>query len=298
MFSSTLTPILIASFATLYGGLTIGSVAWMRWRRKTRWPFKESDKLLRAPGESLGRKLREFDERFVMEFFGTIAVGILSFPVGAIVVRWTGFAGLGAMVVLFAGPVLVAMGSAWRITRIWKERSNHYLGWFGERVTGEHLRSLQSQGYRVFHDFPCEGGTKGFNIDHVVVGPTGVTVVETKTRRKGNARQGCKDYEVVFDGKSVIWPSGPDRRAIAQVIGEGDWLEKWIFAQTGMKVTVKRVFTLPGWFVRESPSAALRVVNPKFLPDAIRGFGETTLTAPQIDLIARQIEIRCRDVDE
>jgi hypothetical protein len=121
-------------------------------------------------------------------------------------------------------------------------------------------------------------------------------VVETKTRRKGNAREGLKDHEAVFDGRQIIWPWGEERHGIEQTIAQADWLTKWIEANTGLKVQVKRVLTLPGWFVRESPSPIIRVVNPKILPDVIRGRGEVVLTLEQVDQIARQLDRICRDV--
>ena len=52
----------------------------------------------------------------------------------------------------------------------------------------------------------------------------------------------------------------------------------------------------PGWFVRESPSPNVRVVNPKILPDVIRGRGERLLDDQQIDLITRLLDERYRDV--
>ena len=48
----------------------------------------------------------------------------------------------------------------------------------------------------------------------------------------------------------------------------------------------------------ESPSAALRVVPAKWLPDAVRGKGEARLYAEQASLVARQLEVQCRDVRE
>jgi len=102
-------------------------------------------------------------------------------------------------------------------------------------MTAEKLRPLELQGYHVYHDVPAESGKRGFNLDHVVVGPTGVTLVETKTRRKGNARQGYKDHEVIFDGTRLDWPWGADRHGIQQAVAEADWLAKWIRNCTGLK---------------------------------------------------------------
>jgi hypothetical protein len=270
----------------------------MRWRRKTRWPFKETDKLLRDAGEGLRRRVIAIDESFLIEFFGTIIAALAAWAGLAWLSKFTGLSGWSAILPILSGLLLVAVVSAWRITRLWQERSNCFLGWFGERVTAENLRPLQLQGYQVFHDVPCASGKNGFNIDHVVVGPTGLAVVETKTRRKGNARRGHKDHEVTFDGKQLIWPWGEDRHGIQQTINEAEWLRKWVYDRTGLKLGVKRVLTLPGWFVRESPSSAIRVVNPKILPDVIRGRGEQVLSEIEIDLVVRLLDERCRDVAE
>ncbi|MBI5692387.1 MAG: NERD domain-containing protein [Verrucomicrobia bacterium] len=282
----------------LYLALFAGTISWLRWRRKTRWPFKEGDRLLRGPGEGLRRRLLELEERLLTVMVGTM---IASTGVGAGSVQVSKLLGIPAstagLVALVAILLVTLLGVGWAV-RLWQERANCYLGWFGERITAEKLMPLLAQGYFVFHDVPGEPGKRGFNLDHVVVGPTGVTVVETKTRRKGNARPGFKDHEVVFDGSYLDWPWGRDRHGIEQALSEAEWLRKWIAGCTGLSVPVKAVLSLPGWYVREAPSRELRVVNPGFLPDAIRGRGDPVLTAHQVDLLRRQLDQRCRDVEE
>jgi hypothetical protein len=285
-------------YVLAFGAFLAGGIAFCRARRKTKWPFKASDRLLRGPGEGLRREVVRIDEAFLQEYVGSVLVAVVCYPVFVYLGRALGLTGWKAVAFVLGGLLTVAAIFAWRAVRVWKKRSNHYLGWFGERLVAEKLRPLQSQGYRVFHDVPGEPGKKGFNIDHVVVGPAGVAVVEVKTRRKGNARPGLKDHEVIFDGTKVIWPQGDDRRSIQQAINEADWLTKWIFARTGLRVAVKPCLTFPGWFVRESPNAALRVVNPDFLPKAIIGSGDIVLQPGEVDLIARQLDTICRDVED
>lgn len=288
-FGSALLSYLVAVF---------GSIAFLRWRRKTKWPFKESDRLLRSPGEGLKRRIIQLDEEFIFEIFGGLAAMFIVSLGSATLATALGLSSPRAFIVICAAILVVIIFSAWRVAKLWRERSNYFLGWFGERLTAEKLQPLQERGYRVFHDFPAEPGKNGFNIDHVVVGPTGVSIVEVKTRRKGNARPGRKDHEVIFDGTQLDWPWGSDRHGVQQAISEASWLAKWIFDRTGLKVTVKAVLTLPGWYVRESPSPSIRVVNPSYLPDVITGRGEVVLSAQNIDLIARQLDQRCRDVED
>ena len=282
----------------IHFAVVLAALIFARKRRKTRWPFKDSEQLLRGPGEGLRQKILALDESMQFEIFAAVVVQVTFSGLVYVVATNLGVSGGARIVITLVAVLLVALVSAVRLVRIWKTRSGYVLGWYGERMAAEMLQPLQLQGYHVFHDVPAESGPKAFNIDHVVVGPTGVTAVEVKTRRKGNARPGYKEHDVSFDGSQLDWPWGYDRHGIEQAINEADWLAKWIHQRTGLKVAVKPVLTLPGWFVRESPSPKLRVVNPKILPDVIRGRGEVTLTPQQVDLIARQLEVICRNVSE
>lgn len=193
---------------TLYGGAVIGLLVLLRKRRKTRWPFKEDDRLLRSPGETLRRKWIELQEAFAFEFFGGIIVTLGVCWLGAKLSAAGFFSGDArfGFVALIAG--LASAFSLWRISKLWRRASNNRLGWFGERMVGEQLDKAAIEGWRAFHDVPFSKDGKNFNIDHVLVGPRGVFVVETKTRRKGNARPGFKDHEVIFDGRQLIWALG------------------------------------------------------------------------------------------
>ena len=74
-----------------------------------------------------------------------------------------------------------------------KKYRDYSLGLMGERAVGEELNLLMAEGCRVFHDYP---GGPNWNIDHVVVAPSGVYGIETKMRRKSRAPKGKKDQEV------------------------------------------------------------------------------------------------------
>lgn len=52
-------------------------------------------------------------------------------------------------------------------------------GWAAEKSVGEELNRLRRDGFVVMHDIPQRG--EG-NIDHIVSGPTGAYLIETKAR--------------------------------------------------------------------------------------------------------------------
>ena len=59
----------------------------------------------------------------------------------------------------------------------------------GERSTAQALEGVEREGYEVLHDVRLAG--RRWNVDHVLVGPAGVVVVETKQwRRPVTVRRG------------------------------------------------------------------------------------------------------------
>lgn len=284
----------------VYVCAVLGTLYFARWKRKTRWPFKEEDKLLRGPGEQLRRRIAELDESFLFEFMAGflgpfVAIGI-AFSVGK-AFKWTPE---GVLITAFSAGLAAIALSAWRILRLWQERANYYLGWFGERVVGEQLQLATMHGWRVFHDLPFKNDGAAFNIDHALVGPGGVFVVETKTRRKGNARPGFDDNKVYFDGRDLVWPWGEDNHGLEQAERNALWLTNWIRTEIGERVHVSPILALPGWWLDKKPTRESRlcaVVNPKWLP-AMLAKQPAILSPKQIDLIALRLEARCRDVEE
>lgn len=275
-----------------------GMIWWDRRRRRTKPPFPENLKLLRMPGEYLWRRVMKSDEADMQWFLAAVLVPIL---VGAGVLR------LGALylqsslvtVLVVAGILFVfslLLCVRWLQTRL-QRRADDYLGFFGERYVAEWLDPLKAEGWFIFHDVPCTGATGKFNLDHVAVGPGGVWIVETKTRRKGRARPGFKEHEVVFDGVKVIWPWGEDANALKQASDNARWLREWLEKLTGKVFDVAAVLTFPGYLVIERKLGPVRLANPKVLPQVLISQGKSVLRQEDIDLIRRQIAERCRDVE-
>ncbi|MDP2139042.1 MAG: nuclease-related domain-containing protein, partial [Candidatus Didemnitutus sp.] len=162
------------------------------------------------------------------------------------------------------------------------------------------LEPTKLQGWRIFHDVPFSNNGAKFNIDHVAVGPGGVFVIETKTRRKGKPRPGFKDNEVFFDGRDLVWPWGEDNHGLEQAEQNAQWMMNWIRNEIGERVHVSPILALPGWWVEKKPARESRVcavVNPKWLPGML-GRERAVLDQKTIDLLALRIEAKCRDVEE
>lgn len=283
--------------------LFVACVAALIWRRKcqrkTRLPFGEDLKLLRASGETQLGLVRKLEDESILWLVSAAFLPVLVFfGLVSVVTKLPATVQLGGVAVM-----LLAVGAAFYASAKWfagktTEIGNRYLGYFGERVVGEALEPLKAQGWRVFHDVPGVDNGRKFNIDHVAVGPTGVYVIETKTRRKGAARPGFDDYKVYFDGHALVWPWGEDNHGLDQAERNADWLSATLFPGIGEFVPVLPILTLPGWWVEMKPARdprRCRVTNPKGLPKFLPN-GPCLLVQAKIDEIAAKLDARCRDV--
>jgi hypothetical protein len=271
---------------------------WSRSRRRERAPVEF--KLLRGPGESLRRRLSSFDENLIF-YVGLSATTplvpavVTLYVIAKLAPKTNLFLGLAIVGAVFLVGSIISGRWLWGRFVIYR---NYKLGYLGERTVAEALMPLVRQGYHIFHDLPASAGERKFNIDHVVVGPTGVFAIETKTRRKGRARPGHKDHEVTFDGQQLIWPWAEDRHGLEQAENEARWLSDWLNKLTGFGVTVRPILALPGWYVKAIARGTVNVVNAKGLCSAVKGRGQVVLTDEQIDIITRQLDERCRDVED
>lgn len=292
---------LIAAVGGIYLGGLLGVLLLARKLRTTRWPFKVEDRLLRGPGEHLRRRIGEMDEQLAAELVGgLIAIfGALALFADSFRKLFGWSAETAASLAILTA--LVVMGvSIWRVLQLCRKRADHYLGWFGERVVGEQLQLATVHGWRVFHDLPFQNNGAGFNIDHVAVGPGGVFLIETKTRRKGNARPGFDDNKAYFDGRDLVWPWGEDNYGLEQAERNALWLTNWIRTEIGEMVFVTPVLALPGWWLENKPTRESRlclVANPKWLPGLLAK-QPALLSAKQIEQISLRLDAKCRDVED
>jgi hypothetical protein len=132
----------------------------------------------------------------------------------------------------------------------------------------------------------------------VVVGPAGVFAIETKTRRKGRARTGFMAHEIIYDGRALSYPWGEDTFGLDQARRQSEWLAGFLQQQLGRTVPVTPLLVFPGWFIIRKGLGPVNVLNPHELPAAIESRNAVPALDPAaLDLISRQLEARCRDVE-
>lgn len=121
------------------------------------------------------------------------------------------------------------------------------------------LDRLEGQGAIVFHDVPGEG----FDLDHVVIHPTGVYVLDTVTTSAPGRSA------VNFDGSALRLNGGePGDSLITRARAASAWLQELLESATGRPVLVRPTLVFPGGFVESEQAldADMLVVNPGALP--------------------------------
>lgn len=257
-----------------------------RHRRMAVEPFTSPP--LRPPGESLRLKLEVLDEKLSDEIL--LLIGLPGFIATVLMMNKLRLPPLFLLTVL----LLIAGFTLWRFRKLrslMHELWNRRLGFDGERVVGEALNQLMLDGYRVFHDLPCDG----FNIDHVIVGPAGVFAVETKTKRKPTDGQGKKlAWEVTYDGMQLTFPHlGRDDRWIEQAARNARHLGKWLTAAVGEPVTAQPILVIPGWLIQRQARGAVNVLNEKEVRSSMPRPVQP-LAADLVKRITHQLAEKCR----
>jgi len=175
------------------------------------------------------------------------------------------------------------------LVRLLSQRKRIRLDYEGELAVAQELNQLMLQGFRVYHDFPADT----FNIDHIMVGTTGVFAVETKTRGKGTG-SGSGEATVTYDGRMLNYADSSDFETIEQASQQADWLSKWLEGATGEPIAVRAIVTLPGWVVRRTSADGIPVVNPGQFASLFEHIKPRPLSETMLKRIQEQIEGKCR----
>lgn len=147
---------------------------------------------------------------------------------------------------------------AYKLVQKYKILQRYKLGRDGERAVGQYLESTKESGSYVYHDIFGDN----FNIDHVLISPKGIFVIETKTYSKpvkGEAK-------INYDGtKILINGSEPMTNALVQAKAGACHIKEILKESTGKDFIPFPVVLYPGWYVSGDGNrkGEAWVLNPK-----------------------------------
>ena len=246
--------------------------------------------LLRSPGESLNGQIQDLTFDILMYLF---LIPICSVLIYSIII--TEYFSSGNQVNIITSLIyltVIVVGGSYlttKVFRLMKHRNHLRLGYDCELAVGQELSDRVSDGFFVFHDFPAEG----FNIDHILVGSTGVFAIETKGRAKSRVVEN-ENWKLEYDGKRLKFPGWSETKPIEQAKTQALWLSLWLSKVTGASCKVTSVLAVPGWWIDRTAPGDIMVYNGK--NSEFLAKGKTFLTPQQIKAISHQIDQKCRTV--
>jgi Nuclease-related domain len=278
--------------------------------RRERPPQRE--KVLRPAGYSANRRIDDLAERRLLALaytigaaamLGIMCVGFFPLVEGLVAGRFT-FAqvrGAASWHLLWPGvgmTALALLGMIWcfrRTAQLEDELRNWRFGLRGEQAVAEKLMTpeLAKAGYITFHDVPGDGA---WNIDHVVVGPGGVFVLETKTRPRRKATRQQPEEKVLFDGVRLQFPWCDDPKATRQAERNARWVRKFIADFAPKDMLVQPVVVIPGWYVESLGNYSVKAMNAMYLVGYLIG-SKRRFREEQLRPIIRRFDERCRDLE-
>ena len=145
----------------------------------------------------------------------------------------------------------------------------------------EQLEELRTTGFRCFHDIVRDG----FNIDHVVVGPPGVFVIETKFRSGSGVIEFRNGQGVVVGGREE------ERDPLKQARGNARAVHDLIRQDAGLELWVKPLVVFVGdWKVKNAwRDTDVRVLTANGVANYFRNQDQPELTGREIELICSHL---------
>ncbi|WFB36631.1 nuclease-related domain-containing protein [Kiritimatiellota bacterium B12222] len=167
--------------------------------KKIKIPKPAEPKPIRQAGESL----REQMDKILIDGVMIWYIQILILVVGASMTWYLVFfpEKTKSTAIIYT---IMAIGLCFVNTRKFFKARKHFgnlkKGLLGERLVEEQLNDIRKAGFDVFHDLILkdEHGTE--NIDHIIVGPSGVFTLETKNWTSKGVPQ---DDLITYDGESL-----------------------------------------------------------------------------------------------
>lgn len=248
--------------------------------------------VFRSPGQSLIKKIDDLNQDIGLNMALCISVPL---------VLYASFISLlyfyrdvsGTLIVSLLGGIGTAATIKYllKTLKLLKKRQLIQIEYESTAVVGQELNRFMLEGYHVYHEIPADR----FNIDHLVLGRSGIFAVKTGARPNYKPRKDLQAATVEYNGKMLRFPDGDDNKIIDQAERQALWLSKWIGNATGEPVAARAIVALPGWLVKRTSADGISVINQEQFSSLFKHIKPRTLPDDMISRIVDQLEQRCHD---
>lgn len=162
----------------------------------------------------------------------------------------------------------------------------------GKRMVHVALQELVADQHMVIPDLTLDGEP----LDHMVVGPSGVFLLEIQTVMQNRSPFESGDaFQASFDGRSMIFRRRRQNAPLDAVRRKATRMAEWLFDKVGEEVAVKPILVVPGWRLERSGQGMVRVANHLDINEVIRAAaGEEALR----ENLAVRIESKLKELQE
>jgi hypothetical protein len=289
-FAHNLLPAII-SLIILVAYILIFQIIRSRYGLKNRYsPLGEI--VFKSPGQSLIKKIDDLNQDIGPNMALCISVPLVLYASFISLLYF--YQEVSGSLIIF---LLAGIGSAATIKyllktlKLLKKRQLIQIEYESAAAVGQELNRFMLEGYHVYHEIPADR----FNIDHLVVGRSGIFAVKTGARPKYKPGNDLQAATVEYNGKMLIFPDGDDYTIIDQAERQALWLSKWIGNATGEPVAARAIVALPGWLVKRTSADGISVVNREQFSSLFKHIKPRTLPDHMISRIVHQLEQRCHD---
>ncbi|NQZ60197.1 MAG: NERD domain-containing protein [Lentisphaeraceae bacterium] len=224
---------------------------WFLYDKGKRSPIEDIP--LNFAGQTLRNEIDDYALTLTGKSFMLLAITIVTLQ-QYIKMSWGRTVDIWAFNFLIIGiiPALICLFIILSANKNIKHMRKLHLGWKCETLVGQELDRYRHFGYSVFHDIPLEKGERIFNIDHLLIGPAGIVVVETK----GKSKPLKGETKIVYQGKTLQFSDGTYSKApIRQIEALQHSIKKLmeeLLKKEGSPVQhipVTGIIVYPGWFI-------------------------------------------------
>jgi hypothetical protein len=194
--------------------------------------------------------------------------------------KW-GLGGLITMALVIAGLLLWQRDTWPEVGRLFREGANYFKGAQGEFRVHQELKQLSDE-YVVFHDFhpvdPTTGKPSRWNVDHIVVGPTGVFVLDATYYGQKRVQSAERNQ---YSARNV-------RQVRRNAIELQQRLARWSAGQLkDLFVVAAVVYVQPDAWVERPREGATRTIPLRLLRREITSHTEAVIDQEKAGRIAR-----------
>jgi hypothetical protein len=247
-------------------------------------------RFLRGPGESTLQRINALNDDIT-----TYSSYLFILPILILLVTIIFSGQIISFSIFIAGTFLYLLLIVISGANLWRRlilRRFFRIRYDGKVAVAQEITQLMLDGHHVYHDFPADD----FNIDHIIVGPSGVFAIETKVRSKRLSKKGPGGAILTYNGKSIGFPNSTDTDSLWQAERQSLWLQKWLSEAVGDPVKVWPILTFPGWFVERTSPEGIPVLSPKDIRGFLNAQKKNVLSDNMLQRISYQLEQKCRDI--